>query len=74
MYHFMVILTLALTSDLVKFQLFQDMVILYIELKGMKSLQHARIIFALTRFLDLCAWSKGQNINMQAIVLFLQAP
>ena len=40
MYHFMVTLTFALTSDLVKSQPFQKMVMLHIKLKGMKYTKH----------------------------------
>ena len=45
MCHFMVTLTLALTSDLVKMQFLQNMVMLHIKIKGME-------LFALTRTLD----------------------
>ena len=51
MYHCMVTLTLA--SDLVKIQLFQNMVMLHIKLKGMKYTTTCEDFFGVTRTLDL---------------------
>ena len=53
MYHFMVTMTLALTSVLVKIKLFQYMAMLHIKLKGMKYTTTCKNIFALTHILDL---------------------
>ena len=51
MYHFMVTLTLALTSNLVKIQLFLNMVMLHIKLKGMKYTTTCKFFLPLRAFL-----------------------